>query len=66
MGQLHHRACLNQLMSLSTQAEGLEHRALAAEVDRVLACNGRRACLAHLTCACIAADLAANLAQRYR
>ena len=53
-------------MSLSTQADGLEHRALAAEVDRVLACNGRRACLAHLTCACIAADLAADLAQRYR
>ena len=65
MGELHHRTCLNQLLALSAQAERLERRKLADEVDRVLACNGRRACLAHLTCACIAADLASNLARRY-
>lgn len=60
-----HRHCLNRLISLSAEAESLDHRVIAAEVDRMLACNGRRACCSHLPCSWLAAELAANLAQRY-
>lgn len=53
-------------MSLSAEAEQHDHRVVAAEVDRMLACNGRRACSAQLACSWLAAELASSLAQRYR
>lgn len=60
------RHCLNRLLALSSEVEALDHRRLAAEVDQMLACNGRRACSSHLACSWLAADLAASLARRYR
>lgn len=66
MADRDHRTCLNQLMSLSAEAEQHDHRVVAAEVDRMLACNGRRACSAQLACSWLAAELASSLAQRYR
>lgn len=66
MGDQNHRVCLNRLISLSAEAESLDHRIVAAEVDRMLSCNGRRACCSLLPCSWLAAELAANLARRYR
>lgn len=66
MADRDHRQCLNRLIALCAEVEGLDHRQLAAEVDQALACNGRRACTSHLACSWLAADLAATLARRYR
>lgn len=66
MADTEHRSCLNRLFRLSSEAHSLDHHMVAAEVDQVLACNGRRACSSHLACSWLASDLAATLAQRYR
>lgn len=66
MADHEHRNCLNHLFRLSAEAHALDHTRVAAEVDRMLACNGRRACTAYLTCSWLASDLATSLAQRYR
>lgn len=66
MGDHHQRTCLNRAMSFSAEAENHDHRMVADEVDRMLACNGRRACSSHLACSWLAAELAAKLARRYR
>lgn len=66
MGDNKQRACLNRAMSLSAEAEQCDHRAVADEVDRMLACNGRQACSTLLACSWLAAELAAKLARRYR
>lgn len=66
MGDHHNRNCLNRLLTLSGETDCHDHQTLAAEVDRMLVCNGRRVCSAKLACSWLAAELAANLAQRYR
>lgn len=66
MAEQDHRQCLNRLVSLSAEAEGVDHRQLAAEVDRVLVCTGRRGCASHLACSWLAADLATALSRRFR
>ncbi|HLO78091.1 MAG TPA: hypothetical protein VK196_16675 [Magnetospirillum sp.] len=66
MSDHQNRRCLNELIALSAQTDTMDHRAVAAKVDQMLACNGRRACTSHLACSWLAADLAASLADRYR
>lgn len=66
MGEQQHRTCLNQLISWSAEVDCHDHRAVAAEVDRMLSCNGQRMCPAHLACSWLAAELASHLANRYR
>ncbi|MCR6632998.1 MAG: hypothetical protein NVV74_24755 [Magnetospirillum sp.] len=66
MGDPHHRQCLNRLLTLSGQADALADHEVASEVDRMLACNGRRACVSHLACACLASEMASRLARRFR
>lgn len=66
MGDHQHRNCLNRLLTLSSEMDGHDHQTLAAEVDRMLVCNGRRVCSAKLACSYLAAELAAGLVQRYR
>lgn len=66
MGEHHQRNCLNRLMILNSEMDAHDHKAVAAEVDRMLVCNSRHGCSAKLTCSWLAAELAAGLAQRYR
>lgn len=66
MGDQQSRTCLTRAMSLSSEAEECDHRVVADEVDRMLACNGRHACTTHLACSWLAAELATKLARRYR
>jgi len=42
------RQCLNRLLTISAQADVLDYNNVAGEVDRMLACNGRRCCCSHL------------------
>lgn len=66
MGDHQQRSCLNRAMSLSAETENCDHRMVADEVDRMLACNGRHACATQLACSWLAAELASALARRYR
>lgn len=66
MGENQHRACLNRLLALSAEMHAHDHQTLAAEVDRMLVCNGQRGCAAKLACSWLATEMAAGLAQRYR
>lgn len=66
MGDHQHRNCLNRLLTLSTEMDVHDHKTLAAEVDRMLGCNGHRACSSKLACSWLANELAAGLVQRYR
>jgi len=66
MGKTRQRQCLIDLLSLRDNAETVEHKVLTAELDRVIACSGRLACLSHLACSWIASEMATSLMQRYR
>ena len=66
MGDVRHRQCLNNLLSLSERVDAVEHKVLTAELDRVIACSGRLACLSHLACSWLASEMASGLMQRYR
>jgi hypothetical protein len=66
MGEARQRQCLNDLLSLRDHADGVEHKVLTAELDRVIACSGRLACLSHLACSWVASEMASSLMQRYR
>lgn len=66
MGDHQHRNCLHRLLTLSSEMDGHDHQTLAAEVDRMLVCNGRCACSAKLACSWLATELAAGLLKRYR
>jgi hypothetical protein len=64
MNDNHHRQCLGRLLSLSAEANRLPDRQLAAEVDAVLNCDHRNACLSRLACSCLACEMASNLTDR--
>lgn len=66
MGEQQNRQCLNRLMALSAEGDELDRQQMAHEIDRMLACNGRRGCCSHLACSWLAVELSGQLAQRYR